>query len=217
MQGIYVKICGLTRPDQAQAVGKLGADAIGLMFAESKRQVDVDQGRDVAAAAGAKIEKVGVFVDADAGQIAKIIEQTGITRVQLHGSEQPDIVEAIPVPCWKAFGVRDEGFAGEIRDWVERLGTNAQLEAIMLDAYDPRAVGGTGKSFNWDLVAKARSDGLMDDLPPIILAGGLDPANVAEAIAAVRPWGVDVSSGVESSPGVKDMNKVEAFLRAAGG
>ncbi len=123
----------------------------------------------------------------------------------------------ISVPCWKVFRVRDESFAEEIRDWCGRLGADAQPEAIMLDAYNPHAAGGTGEPFNWELVVQGRRDGRMDDLPPIILAGGLDPDNVAEAIAAVRPWAVDVSSGVESSPGVKDMAKVEAFLRAVRG
>ncbi len=209
-----MKICGLTQPDQARAIAEMGADAIGLVFAESNRRMDIEQAREVAVAAGAKIEKVGVFVDADAEPITQIIEQVGITRVQLHGCEPPEIINAISVPCWKVFRVRDESFAEEIRDWYGRLGADAQVEAIMLDAYNPHAAGGTGESFNWELVVRAHRDGRMDDLPPIILAGGLDPDNVAEAIARVRPWAVDVSSGVESSPGVKDMAKVEAFLRA---
>ena len=213
-----MKICGLTQPGQARAIAEMGTDAIGLVFAESKRRVDIAQAREVAdAVAGAKIEKVSVFVDADAEQITQIIEQVGITRVQLHGAEPPEIIEAISVPCWKVFRVRDESFAEKIRDWCGRLGAGAQVEAIMLDAYNPNAAGGTGEPFNWELVVQARRDGRMDDLPPIILAGGLDPDNVAEAIAAVRPWAVDVSSGVESSPGVKDMAKVEAFLRAVRG
>ena len=214
MQRVRVKICGLTQPDQARAIAEMGADAIGLVFAESKRRMDIEQAREVAVAAGAKIEKVGVFVDADAEQITQIIEQVGITRVQLHGCEPPEIIEVISVPCWKVFRVRDESFAEKVRDWCGRLGANAHLEAIMLDAYNPNAAGGTGESFNWELVVRARRDGRMDNLLPIILAGGLDPDNVAEAIAAVRPWAVDVSSGVESSPGVKDLAKVEAFLRA---
>lgn len=215
MQRVRVKICGLTQPDQARAVAEMGADAIGLNFAESKRRVDIAQAREVAdAVVGAKIEKVGVFVDADSEQITRIIEQVGITRVQLHGAEPPEIIEAISVPCWKVFRVQDESFAEEVRDWYGRLGADAHLEAVVLDTYNPHTAGGTGESFNWELVVQARRNGQMDDLPPIILAGGLDVDNVAEAIAAVRPWAVDVASGVESSPGVKDMAKVEAFLSA---
>jgi len=217
MQNTHVKICGLTRPDQARAVVKLGADAIGLVFAESPRQVTVKQAAEITAAVPKNLPTVGVFVDADAETINETVRQAGISHVQLHGQEPPTILDQIDAPCVKVFRVRAEDFVEQICAWIMGLTEDHNLVAIMLDAFNPNAAGGTGDSFNWDWVAAARADGRMDHLPPVVLAGGLDASNVAEAIRKVQPWAVDVSSGVESAPGIKDIEKVKAFLQAVKG
>ncbi len=214
---MFVKICGLTSPDQARAVVQMGADAIGLVFAASKRQVTIERAAKVVAAAGREVATVGVFVDAPAGEINRVVERTGITRVQLHGKEPADIVAHIAVPCWKAFRVRDDAFAGQIRDWLAAIPGGADVESILLDTHTSTAAGGTGEAFNWNLLKCARDEGNFPDGPRILLAGGLTPENVAEAVRIAQPGGVDVSSGVESSLGVKDLSQVEAFLRAAKG
>jgi len=110
--------------------------------------------------------------------------------------------------------VRDEGWLGEVRAWLEGVEARSNLAAILLDAFDPDARGGTGRQFNWDLVADARAAGATAGMDPIILAGGLDASCVSQAIDMVKPWAVDVASGVEKTPGVKDLRKVESFIRA---
>jgi phosphoribosylanthranilate isomerase len=210
-----VKICGLTAPDQARAVAEMGAWAIGMVFTESKRRVTPGRAAEIVAAAGEAVEKVGVFVDSSPEEILDAVQQAGLTRVQLHGRESPEIVGRITVPCWKAFRIRDEGSIDRIRSWLAALPKDVGVEAILLDAFVAGRAGGTGERFGWDVVVRARQQGALEGFPPIILAGGLDPDNVGEAIDALRPWAVDVSSGVEASPGVKDLRKVEAFLKAA--
>ena len=155
-----------------------------------------------------------MFVNASAEQINAIVAATRITNVQLHGDEGPDIVSQIDAPCIKAFRVRGEGWVDEVKAFLAALDEagQANLQAVLLDAFDKSARGGTGKQFNWDLVAVAREAGKLADWPPIILAGGLSPDCVADAIRTVQPWAVDVASGVESSPAVKDMAKVAAFI-----
>jgi phosphoribosylanthranilate isomerase len=215
MNSVHVKICGLTIPEQARAVADMGADAIGLNFAPSKRRITPEQGAAIVQAVGDAAQTIGLFVDAPAVEINTVIAQTGVSRVQLHGNESPQIVAEIVAPCWKVFHVRDENFTMEIHDWLVCLPDGVEVEAVLLDTYSPKAAGGTGECFNWDFVARTRDEGLLGDLPPIILAGGLTPDNVAEAIRIVQPDMVDVASGVESSPGVKDLAKVQAFLHAA--
>lgn len=215
MNPVHVKICGLTDPAQARTVADMGADAIGMVFAPSKRRIPPEQGTEIVRAVGDTARTVGLFVDAPVSDINSVIEQTGVSRVQLHGKESPEIVAKILVPCWKVFHVRDEQFATEIHDWLICLPDGVEVEAILLDTYSPKAAGGTGANFNWNDVARLRGEGLLGDLPPIILAGGLTSENVAEAIRVVQPSMVDVSSGVESAPGVKDPAKVQAFLQAA--
>ncbi len=215
MHRVRVKIEGLRDPAQAVQIAEMGADAIGLVFADSPRQVTAEQARAVVAALPPWVATVGVFVNASADEINTIVATTGMTNVQLHGDEAPDIVSQIDAPCIKAFRVAGEGWTDEVAAFLAGLSEagRANLQAILLDAYDKSARGGTGKQFNWDLVTAARQAGQLTDYPPIILAGGLSPDSVADAIRAVAPWGVDVASGVESSPAVKDMVKVAAFIR----
>ena len=118
------------------------------------------------------------------------------------------------MPCIKAFRIRDEGWLEQVRGWLADCQARSNLAAVLLDAYDPHARGGTGRRLNWDWVADARSAGAMAGIDPVILAGGLDESCVCQAIDQVRPWAVDVASGVEKAPGIKDLRKVENFIRA---
>ena len=241
MRRVRVKIEGLRDPPTAVRVAELGADAIGLVFAPAPRRVTPEQAREIVAALPPAVTTVGVFVNAPADEINRIVEETGIGCVQLHGDEPPGIVAKIHAPCIKAFRVRYENWVEEVATWLgessmgrlredanERERSSVRENAsvrgfvpsrltVLLDAYDPALRGGSGKRFNWDLIARARENGEVGEfevIGPIILAGGLDAACVGEAIRVARPWAVDVASGVESSPGVKDLAKVKAFIEA---
>ncbi len=214
MQRIRVKIEGLRDPADALRIAQMGADAIGLVFAESPRWVSPEQARAIVDILPPWVAAVGVFVNADAVTINRVIERTRISHVQLHGDEAPDLVGQIDRPCIKAFRVRDESWLVEVRQWLEAVAARSNVAAVLLDAYDPQARGGTGTRFKWDVVADARAAGAMAGIDPIILAGGLDASCVSGAIDLVKPWAVDVASGVESDPGIKDLRKVEQFIRA---
>jgi phosphoribosylanthranilate isomerase len=214
MQRVRVKIEGLREPRDAMRVAQMGADAVGLVFADSPRWVSPEQARAVVDILPPWVATVGVFVDADAFAINRVVERTRIGYVQLHGDEPPEIVAEVDRPCIKAFRVRDENWLAGIRDWLSGVTAPMNLAAVLLDAYAPDARGGTGRKFSWELVADARAAGAMAGLDPIILAGGLDAHCVGRAIDIVQPWAVDVASGVEKSPGIKDFGKVEDFIRA---
>ena len=214
MQRVRVKIEGLREPLTALRVAQMGADAVGMVFAESPRWVSPEQARAIVDVLPAWVASVGVFVDADAATINRVVERTRIGYVQLHGAEPPAIVAQIGVPCIKAFRIRDESWLAEVRGWLDAVTGRSNLAAVLLDAYSPDAPGGTGKRFNWQLIADARAAGALAGVDPIILAGGLDASCVGRAIDLVQPWAVDVATGVEKAPGVKDLKKVEAFLRA---
>jgi len=197
-----VKICGLTREDDALCCVEAGADALGLNFwPGTPRCIDVATARRIVDAVGSRVLTVGVFVDASEEQITDIRERTGIVCVQLHGSESPELVSRFLPHAYKALRVRDEASIDEARRFPG--------EHILLDAYVAGQPGGTGHTFNWRLAAALARE------RKVTLAGGLHPGNVAEAIAAVDPFCVDVASGVERSPGVKDPDAVAAFIRAA--
>jgi phosphoribosylanthranilate isomerase len=204
----HVKICGITRPEDAELAASLGAWAIGFNFwPGSKRCVDPAVAAGIARELRRKVEPVGVFVNPTLDEVVRIAEGVGLTHVQLHGDEGPSFCTAVAertgARVIKALRV---GSGADIRD-AERFHTDFH----MLDAAAGSAYGGTGRTFDWALVAQRRSK------VPLILSGGLTPENVAEGIAAVHPWGVDVASGVESAPGIKDPAKVEAFIAAASG
>ncbi len=213
MQRVRVKIEGLRDPAEALQVAQIGADAVGVVFAESPRWVSPEQARAIVEALPLWVATVGVFVNADAESINRVVSRTGIDTVQLHGDEPPELVAGIDAPVIKAFRIRDEHWLDEIRRWLDGVEAG-RLAAVVLDAYSPRARGGTGEAFNWQVVAEARAAGAMAGLDPIVLAGGLTPGNVGGAIDLVQPWAVDVASGVEKAPGVKDLKKVEKFIRA---
>jgi len=202
---IRVKICGITNRDDAMAAVDAGADLIGFIFAPSPRQVDRATAARIIAGVGTEVTTVGVFVDAQVDDIQKAYEECGIAIAQLHGQESPVTVELLGAGrVWKAFRIRDESDLEGISSY------GADLAGVFLDAYSRDRAGGTGQTFDWRLAAKAPRNGV-----PLILAGGLTPANVGAAIAQAQPDIVDVSSGVESSPGRKDVQLVRSFIRAA--
>ena len=215
MQRVRVKICGLRDPKQALKVAQMGADAIGLVFAKSPRWVSPEQARAITDILPPMVWSVGVFVDDDADVVNRVAKRTGISAAQLHGDEPPEIVDALSVPVIKAFRVRGADWIDEVDQWLSGVQSRSRVKAVLLDAFSKDARGGTGTQFNWDLVAAARSAGRLAGTPPLILSGGLNPANVSDAIDVVQPWAVDVSSGVESAPAVKDLEKIAAFMRRA--
>jgi phosphoribosylanthranilate isomerase len=205
-----IKICGITNVQDAQLAIEAGADLLGFVFyPKSPRFVKPGRVREIvtqlrAQISAANIHMVGVFVDETPAYVAKTLDSCALDFAQLHGAEPPEMVahlmERAPGVV-KAFRVRNEASLAE----MERF----QATAYLLDAFVPGQPGGTGHRFDWSLAAQAKAHG------PIILAGGLTPDNVAQAIRAARPWGVDVSSGVEALPGRKDPTKVRRFIAAA--
>ncbi len=202
-----VKICGLTVPEDGTLVASAGADLIGLnLWPGSKRYVDLPRARAVADAVRAarpEVALVGVFVDPEPGDVDAAIRALDLRYVQLHGDESPERCAAIPVPVIKAIAMRGP-------DDRRRIEVYRACAAVLLDSASPGR-GGSGRSFDWDW---ARAE---PEWPPVILAGGLHADNVAAAIAATRPWAVDVASGVERGPGDKDPELVRRFLAAARG
>jgi phosphoribosylanthranilate isomerase len=200
--GVRVKICGVTNVEDALAAATAGADAVGVNFAAgSPRRVDVELARTIVEALPAEIVSVGVFVDAGERELREVLARTGLRCVQLHGDESPELLALFLPHAYKAIRVRGR----------ESLAVAAQYpgEHILLDAYVPGAHGGTGASFDWSLAAEVALG------RRLTLAGGLSPNNVAEAVRIVRPYCVDVASGVESAPGRKDVGLMRAFVAAA--
>ena len=198
-----VKICGITRPEDAQAAVDVGADAIGVIFAaESPRCVTPEHAAQVLGGLPPFVATVGVFVNELAERIASVARQCGLTVVQLHGEERPSIVDALPgLRILRALRVRDRTSLSEMGDW--------RVAAFVLDAYVPGSRGGTGVPLSVELARKATESGAR-----VVLAGGLTPESVGDAVASVRPYAVDASSGVEERPGVKDRRKMQDFIAA---
>ncbi len=197
-----VKICGITNNEDAHAAVEYGADALGFVFAKSPRQITKEQARDIIAELPPFVSPVGVFADEKADMIKEICDFCGIQTVQLHGNEQPSYLKELEgYKLIKAFRVKEE-------DDLKPL-ANYKPHAFLLDSYVKGVMGGTGVSFNWEIARQAHKYGT------IILSGGLTPKNVKEAIQMVKPYAVDVSSGVESSPGKKDKSLVKRFIANA--
>ena len=199
-----VKICGVTTVDDALACADLGADAIGLNFVPSSpRRIDATRAREIVQSVGGRSLVVGVVANLTVGQMRALRDAAGLGCLQLHGEESGEDVQAMLPHAYKAVRV---GSAEDVAQAEAMPG-----EFVMVDARVEGALGGTGRTFDWNLVlrlAKQRK---------LVLAGGLTPDNVATAVAAVHPWCVDVASGVENAPGEKDLAKVRAFLEAARG
>ncbi len=198
---VRVKICGITRGEDALAAVESGADALGFVFySGSPRHIRLEAARDIIRELPPFVTTVGVFVDEDPSTISEIVEAAGIDVVQLHGGEPEEVCRLWPRVI-KAFRVRELTDL----DAVARY----RVSAYLLDTYSPDMPGGTGQVFNWDIALEAKRFG------PVVLAGGLTPENVDRAVRWVRPYGVDVSSGVEREKGVKDEEKVRLFIERA--
>jgi len=195
---VRVKICGISDSATAVVAAEAGADAIGLIFAPSRRRVTAAQAREIAAALPPFVTKVGVFVDEERGRIEESIAACGLGAVQLHGAEPPEFCAGFRVPVVKAIRVKDASS-------LEQM-TAYQVDAFLLDTFDASALGGTGRTFDWTLAIQAART------HRTILSGGMTPVNVVEALTRVVPYGVDVSSGVETD-GRKDYAKIRDFIR----
>jgi phosphoribosylanthranilate isomerase len=200
----FIKICGITRLEDAQAAVDAGATALGFVFwPKSPRYIAPSKAREIVATLPASVTAIGVFVDQPADEVNAIAVAVGLGAVQLHGSENEAYVQAMTRPVVKAVPVSGDDTAG-IDRWPSGV-------TVLLDVHDPVKKGGTGKTIDWATAAAvaARRD--------IVLAGGLTPENVGEAITRVRPFGIDVSSGVETTPGIKDHKRIKALFEALHG
>jgi phosphoribosylanthranilate isomerase len=211
---LRLKICGITTPDDARLAAEAGADAIGLNFyTASPRHITREKAREIIAALPAGVARVGVFVNAQPRAVCALYDELGLSFVQLHGDEPPGaLVEFSDRRIIKAFRYRNADMR-PIGEYVEEcLELKCPLAGVLIDAFAPGKYGGTGKTLDWRLLREAPDylHGL-----PLILAGGLTPANVADAIREARPQGVDVASGVETAPGKKDPLLVQQFVQAA--
>ena len=201
---VRVKICGITNAADALTAVEAGADALGFVFyEESPRSVTPETAADIIRGLPPFVSTVGLFVNADIGFVNAVSEKCRLDRVQLHGDESPDFCRRVERPVVKVIRIRGEESLLVMKDY--------HVSAFLLDAYSPRAYGGTGLTFNWELARNAKKFG------PMILAGGLTAANVREGVVQVQPYAVDVSSGVEASPGRKDPAKVKEFIKRAKG
>jgi phosphoribosylanthranilate isomerase len=211
-----IKICGVTSVEDARMIAEAGADAIGLNFYPgSKRYVTPETAKRVAASLPPEVLRVGVFVNAPTEDIRQKAADVGLDLVQLHGDEPPEFVQtlvrAVALPVLRAFRLGPQG-ARPIINYLQECAQRAcQLEMILVEGEEPGSYGGTGKTFDWKAVRSLSELGLT----PVVLAGGLTPENVAEAIETARPAAVDVATGVESSPGRKDARLVRAFIQVA--
>ena len=198
-----VKICGITSLDDALAAVEAGADALGFVFyKESPRHIFPEQAATIIAQLPPFVQVVGLFVNEEVGVVNEVADLCRLDLIQLHGDEPADYCRQIRRRVLKAFRVRSLTCLDPIRDYP--------VAGYLLDTFSPSFYGGTGLSFNWEIAAEA-----VKRHQRIVLAGGLTPDNVAEAVRQVRPWAVDVSSGVESAPGKKDHQKVREFIRTA--
>jgi len=196
------KICGITRAEDAQAAAAHGADAIGLIFYRpSPRYVAPERARQIVEAAPLFVSTVAVFVNPAREEVEKVIRESGVNLLQFHGDEAPEFCAGFSRPYIKAARIRPG------LDLIKYLSPHADAKAWMLDAYHEDLWGGTGGVFDWSLVPR-------DAAKPIILSGGLTVDNVGNAVRRVRPYAVDVSTGVEASKGIKDAAKIAAFIGA---
>ncbi|WP_041969974.1 phosphoribosylanthranilate isomerase [Geobacter sp. OR-1] len=201
---VRVKICGITRLEDALVAVAAGADSLGFVFYEkSPRNVSPQKAAAIIAQLPPFVQTVGLFVDADSERVNWVADFCGLDLVQLQGDETPDYCPEIKRRVIKAFRVKDAATLATLSRY--------QVAGYLLDAWSPDAHGGTGKSFDWSLARE------LSGSRSIILAGGLTPENVRDALDIVHPYAVDVSSGVEAAPGRKDPEKIRAFIRAAKG
>jgi len=200
---VRIKICGITNKEDALAAVRLGADALGFVFAPSPRKVSAESAREIIKALPPFVQTVGVFVDEDPERVTSVAATCGLDILQLHGSESVDYCSSFDRRVIKAVRLQSRDELKNLAKYVD------VVDALLLDTYVADKPGGTGTTFDWNLAVEAGRYGR------IILAGGLNPENVAAAISMVKPYAVDASSGLEKSPGVKDHEKMAKFLREA--
>jgi len=202
---VKVKICGITNRDDAQAAVAAGADALGfVMYKKSPRWVEPDVVRAIIAELPPFVLPIGVFVNEEVETVRRRVDECGFALAQLHGDENASYCQQLGRPVLKALRLKDRGSFLRLAEFQGRAG----VRGFLLDAFSDQAYGGTGQTVDWTLAAEVAGT------VPILLAGGLTPSNVADAVRLVRPYGVDVSSGVELSPGKKNRGKVQAFIDA---
>ena len=206
-----IKICGITKEEDASLAMSLGADYLGFNFyKESARKVSPKMVDEIMGKLPPFVMPVGVFVDEDPKEISKVIKRSGIKMLQLHGNEPPEACKALKdsfgLPVIKGFRVADETIIETIKPYLD------VIDYVLLDTFVEGEPGGTGKTFNWDIAVKVKELG-----KPVFLAGGLTPENVEDAVEKVNPFAVDTASGVERLPRRKDYDKMKAFIRAAKG
>jgi phosphoribosylanthranilate isomerase len=196
-----VKICGITRMEDGISAARLGADAIGFVFyTASPRYTTADRAREIAGAIPPFVSTVGLFVNADTSHVLEVLRHIRLDYLQFHGEESPTYCAQFGVPFLKAIRVKPGV------DLLQYATSFSGAKALLLDAYVDGTHGGTGQRFDWQLIPAS--------LPlPVILSGGLEPGNITSAVQTVRPWAVDVSSGVEAAKGIKDAAKIERFIR----
>jgi phosphoribosylanthranilate isomerase len=201
-----IKICGITNVEDAAVAVRAGADALGfVMYRNSPRWVEPAAARSIIAGLPPFVSAVGVFVNEEAERVRALMDECGMALAQLHGDESALYCQKLGRPVLKALRLKDRGTVLALAEFQGR----ANVRGVLIDAFSDHVYGGTGQTVDWGLAQEAVRSAR------VILAGGLNPANVAEAIRMVRPYGVDVSSGVEKSPGKKDPDKVRAFIEAA--
>lgn len=193
-----VKICGITNLADAQKAVELGTDAIGFVLAESPRRIKPATARETSQALPPFVSKVGVFVNEEINTIKELYEYCQLDIVQLHGDENIEYLNSLSIPFIKAFRVN----GGEVINQIKEFG----LHCFLLDSFDKNHRGGTGTSFNWQVAKDASKFG------KVILSGGLNPENIRQALETVNPYAIDISSGVEKSPGIKDYRKMELLI-----
>jgi phosphoribosylanthranilate isomerase len=203
---LRIKICGITNLEDALLAAELGADALGFVFyPQSPRRVAPEAARQIIAQLPPLVTSVGVFVDEEAAVVQELAARAGLDWLQLHGQESPEYCRSLGRRVIKGFRIKDAGTLAELEPF------RGAVQAFLLDTYKRGQVGGTGEIFDWGLAREAKKYG------QIILAGGLTPENVAQAIAAAQPQAVDTASGTEAAPGQKDPAKLKAFFRAVRG
>ncbi|OPX37580.1 MAG: N-(5'-phosphoribosyl)anthranilate isomerase [Desulfobacteraceae bacterium 4484_190.1] len=200
---VRIKICGITNYEDAVMAVKVGACALGFIFAESPRRIEPEKVREIISKLPPFVQTVGVFVDEELLKIREIIDFCGLDMVQLHGDEPPDFCRELMPRAIKAVRFKDESSLKLINTYY------GMVRGVLFDTYSKEKRGGTGKSFDWDLALKGKEMGI-----PVILAGGLMSSNIEEAFSVVRPYALDVNSGVEDRPGKKDPVLMKSLARA---
>jgi phosphoribosylanthranilate isomerase len=213
---LWIKICGNTSLEDAMLVAEAGADAVGFVLAPSPRRVTPAEVAAIVPHLPATLEKIGVFVDAPFEEIEATVRAAALSGVQLHFNAAPDL----PARLRERFGpalqiLRVIHFGAESAAEAEAIVQDPYVDAVMVDSRTATAVGGSGQSFDWLAASNTLFEGAQARERHLVVAGGLNPENVAQAIATLRPWGIDVVSGVEAAPGRKDPAKVRAFIANA--